>query len=120
MRLRVRGPVLNAGIRDTRRLETSDENEILAWAEDYAKKNGWGPNPDKELLAAVIRGLARNKKKYGERYCPCRIRSGDKEKDRALICPCIFHEDEIAREGHCHCRLYYRKDANKSVTEGQD
>ena len=46
-------------------------------------------------------------------------RSGDKEKDRAIICPCIYHKDEIAKDGHCHCQLYYRKDAAEKVTEAK-
>ena len=75
-----------------------------------------GAEPGQKVLDAVIRGLARNEKKFGERYCPCRIRSGEKEKDTAIICPCIYHKDEIAKDGHCHCQLYYRKDATEPVT----
>lgn len=98
------------------RPEMTDEDEIREWAQEYARKNGWVLNPDKKVLDAVIRGLARNEKKFGERYCPCRIRSGEKEKDTAIICPCIYHKDEIAKDGHCHCQLYYRKDATEPVT----
>ena len=97
-------------------VETAEEKEIRAWAEEYAK-NGLVLNPDAKVLATVIRGLARNRKKFGERYCPCRIRSGDKEKDRDIICPCIYHKEEIAGEGHCHCNLFFRKDTGKPVTE---
>lgn len=107
-------------LKDTGRLETTDEDEIRAWAVEYAKKNGWVLNPDKKVLNAVIRGLARNKKKFGEQNCPCRLRSGDKEKDRAIICPCVYHKDEIAQDGHCHCQLYYRKDATEKMTEEQE
>jgi len=89
----------------------TSEDEIRAWAQEYAQKNGWVLNPDTKLLDTVIRGLARNEKKFGKRYCPCRLRSGDEEKDRAIICPCVYHRDEIAKDGHCHCQLYYRKDA---------
>ena len=85
-------------------------------AEEYARKNGWVLNPDNEILDRVIRGLARNEAKFGERYCPCRLRSGDKEKDRAIICPCIYHLDEIAKDGHCHCLLYYRNEGAEPVT----
>ena len=77
-------------------------------------------NPDQEVLAAVIRGLARNEQKFGERYCPCRLRSKDVEKDRAIICPCIYHRDEIAKDGHCHCQLYYRKDAAELATGAKE
>jgi len=98
---------------------TADEAEIRAWAEKYAKENGWVLNPDPEVLDAVIRGLMRNEQKFGERYCPCRLRSRDGEKDRAIICPCVYHRDEIAKDGHSHCQLYYRKDANRKAAEGK-
>ncbi|MDD1653775.1 MAG: ferredoxin:thioredoxin reductase [Methanomicrobiales archaeon] len=83
------------------------EEAMLRWARKYAKEKGWMLNPDRDKLRVVIRGLARNRKRFGEQYCPCRIRSGDAEKDRAIICPCAYHEDEVAREGQCHCRLYF-------------
>jgi ferredoxin-thioredoxin reductase catalytic subunit len=87
---------------------TDEEAEMLAWAKDYAGKQGWILNPDEKQLATVIRGLVRNKKKFGKRYCPCRLRSGDEEKDRAIECPCIYHRDEVANQGSCHCNLYFK------------
>ena len=96
---------------------TTAEEDIRAWAEGYANENAWVLNPDKKILDTVIRGLARNKQKFGEQYCPCRLRSGDKEKDRVIICPCIYHKDEIALDGRCHCQLYYRKDAAEKEAE---
>jgi ferredoxin-thioredoxin reductase catalytic subunit len=56
-----------------------------------------------------LRGLARNKVRVGAAYCPCRLRSGDPEKDRIIICPCIYHEKEIEEQGACHCRLFFKK-----------
>ena len=38
------------------------------WAGNYAKKHHWILNPDEKKLGVVIRGLARNKKKFGEQY----------------------------------------------------
>jgi len=93
------------------------EREIRVWAEEYARKNGWILNPDERVVAVVIRGLARNEMKLGARYCPCRIRSGDPEKDKALVCPCAYHQSEVGKEGHCHCNLFFRKDTGKPVTE---
>jgi len=89
-----------------------EEQAILTWARNYAKKHHWVLNPDEKKLGIVIRGLARNKQKYGEQYCPCRLRSGDKEKDAAIICPCIYHKEEVENDGSCHCRLYFRQDAS--------
>lgn len=75
-----------------------------------------GYSTRKKTLDTVIRGLARNKQKFGEQYFPCRLRSGDSEKDRAIIYPYIYQRDEIAKDGHCHCLLYYRKDAAETLT----
>jgi len=83
-------------------------DEILSWVGEYARDKGLALNPDDRQLRAVIRGLVRNRLKHGEKYCPCRIRSGDPEKDRLIICPCSYHEEEIEGEGHCHCNLFFR------------
>jgi ferredoxin-thioredoxin reductase catalytic chain len=83
------------------------EEEIYVWAKDYAEEHGWSLNQIEKQLKAVIRGLARNYLRHGERYCPCRIRSGDPETDKEIICPCIYHEDELSMQGHCHCNLFF-------------
>jgi ferredoxin-thioredoxin reductase catalytic chain len=82
--------------------------EILSWVRKYAKEKGLALNPDDRQFRAVVRGLVRNRIKHGERFCPCRIRSGDPERDRLIICPCAYHEKEISDEGHCHCSLFFR------------
>ena len=89
---------------------TKEEEEMLRWAKEYARKNGLILNADEKQLGTVIRWLVRNRTRFGKAYCPCRLRSGDEEKDAGIVCPCIFHEDEIAKDGHCHCNLFYKKD----------
>jgi ferredoxin-thioredoxin reductase catalytic subunit len=89
--------------------EHADDEEMLKWAKGYANKQGWALNTDEKQLSTVIRGLVRNKKKFGRPYCPCRLRSGDEEKDRAIECPCVYHKDEVSQDGHCHCNLYFKK-----------
>jgi ferredoxin-thioredoxin reductase catalytic chain len=88
--------------------ETSVEDEMLKWVKGYAQKQGWSLNEDPKQLGTVIRGLVRNKTKFGRPYCPCRLRSGDEEKDRTIECPCVYHKDEIASTGHCHCNLFFK------------
>jgi ferredoxin-thioredoxin reductase catalytic subunit len=51
----------------------------------YATKNGYRLNPDERQRDAVIRGIARNQERFGAGYCPCRVRSGDPERDQAII-----------------------------------
>jgi len=87
--------------------EKALNTRILSWVKEYAEEKGFVLNKDDRQLNAVIRGLVRNRLKHGEKYCPCRIRSGDPEKDRLIICPCAYHEDEIEGEGHCHCNLFF-------------
>lgn len=84
------------------------EEEICSWVTRYAAENGWVLNPDLRVLDIVIRGLARNCKKFGRPYCPCRIRSGNPEKDQDIVCPCVYHRDEVATDGHCHCSLFFQ------------
>lgn len=83
---------------------------MYEWTEKYAKKMGFKLNPDKEALAYVLEGLATRKVKFGRRYCPCRVVTGDEEEDRKIICPCIYHKDEIEQDGKCHCELFFKGD----------
>jgi carbon-monoxide dehydrogenase catalytic subunit len=86
-----------------------DEKKILKISQEYAKKAGFALNKDKKQLAYVIKGLKANEDKYGERYCPCRVVTGNFEEDRIIICPCIYHKQEIKDMGHCLCRLFFDK-----------
>lgn len=72
----------------------------------YISRSSYILNPDEETINTIFEGLAKNKIKYGFAYCPCRLVSGNKEEDRKNICPCIYHKDEIAADGHCHCYLF--------------
>ena len=87
----------------------SDEQEqrVREWAESYAAEHNWILNPDDKQRVAVIKGLARNTEKFGSAFCPCRIRSGDPEQDTRIICPCIYHQDELDQAGHCTCNFFY-------------
>jgi len=82
--------------------------EVIDWSDEYAKKSGFQLNPDKSAVERVVKGLLANEQKYGEKYCPCRRVSGDKEADKKNICPCVYHKDEIAKDGHCFCKLFVK------------
>lgn len=83
------------------------KKRLDAWLEgtDYAY------NPDEEAVHRVLNGMAKRQAATGKAYCPCRIVSGDPEKDAKIVCPCAYHEEEIARDGMCHCRLFVRGNA---------
>lgn len=83
--------------------------EIIKEYEEYAEKNNFQLNPDREVVKRIIKGLLENEKKYGFRYCPCRRIAGNLEEDRPKICPCAWHRMEIEKQGHCLCNLFFRK-----------
>ena len=87
---------------------------ILAFARTYARAKGFALNPDPEKLDEIILALAYNQKRYGYRYCPCRTISGNFEEDKKKICPCVWHEEEIRRDGHCRCGLFWDPRAVKA------
>lgn len=82
------------------------EEEMRAWARDEAERCGYRLNPDERQLGAVIKGLVRARERFGEQYCPCRIRSGDSAKDATIVCPCVYRDEEVAADGRCHCNLF--------------
>ena len=86
-----------------------NKQELLKYYKNYAEKNNFKLNPDKKILDKLINGLIKNQEKHGEIYCPCRRITGDKEKDKKIICPCIYHKDEIKEIGHCLCFLFVKK-----------
>ena len=84
--------------------------KIIDKSKEYAESAGYMLNPDGKVVNIVALGLLNNEKKYGKQYCPCRRVKGNAEEDAKIICPCIYHQEEIAKDGHCHCRLFVKKE----------
>jgi ferredoxin-thioredoxin reductase catalytic subunit len=82
--------------------------EIIKNYSAYAQKNGFQLNPDRKIVERVVNGLLVNEKKIGKRYCPCRRLSGNQEEDLKKVCPCIYHQEEIKKDGRCYCGLFTR------------
>lgn len=76
--------------------------------QEYAERNGFKLNPNREVVERLIKGMLENEKKFGERYCPCRRITGNPEEDKPKICPCQWHREEIERDGHCFCGLFVK------------
>ncbi len=87
----------------------AEEKEILREAKEFAQANDLKINPDKKIVEAVIKGIAKNKEKYGKKYCPCRAVTGNEELDKKSVCTCAFSAEEIKKTGHCKCRLFFSK-----------
>lgn len=82
--------------------------QLIKKYEAYAKEKGFRLNPKREVVEGIVRGLLAREKQFGEKYCPCRRVTGNKEEDRKIICPCIYHLDEIRAQGYCTCRLFVK------------
>ena len=118
--------IFNGGKPINRFIGVKQEAEIQEWLEEnlkgnpevqktiedyekYARENGFKLNPDREIVNRLVKSLLEREKKLGARYCPCRRVTGDQKEDKKIICPCIFHRDEIEKDGHCHCGLFVKQ-----------
>jgi len=89
----------------------SQEQVIAAW-NDFAERNGAiRLTENEEDVNMLSSGVLENLKNKGFRYCPCRVPSGDRAKDMALICPCNFTRQKNWSElGECWCGLFKKKE----------
>ncbi len=105
------GLASEASIKEWIENSLKNEPDIPAGIErydNYAKSNGFRLNPDKKTVEKIIKGIFENEKKYGKKYCPCRRVSGNESEDAKIICPCLFHKEEIEKNGHCFCNLFVK------------
>jgi ferredoxin-thioredoxin reductase catalytic chain len=80
-----------------------------------AESGGYHLNPDIDFTKKLVKGLLINKKRYGYQACPCRLASGEKEKDLDIICPCDYRDPDLDEYGTCYCALY----VDEEVLEGK-
>lgn len=79
-----------------------------------AREGGYHLNPDEAFVIELAEGLLRNTERYGYPSCPCRLASGDRERDRDIICPCDYRDADLDEYGACYCALY----VNESIARG--
>jgi len=64
-------------------------------------------NSDAARVQKVVGLMAANYDAVGEWICPCKQQHKPPIKGQDKTCPCPEWLDEIARDGHCYCRLFY-------------
>lgn len=74
---------------------------------------GYFFNKDKEKVFELLESLLFNKERYGYMACPCRLASGDREKDKDIFCPCVYRTPDVETYGSCYCNLYVSKKWNE-------
>ena len=67
----------------------------------------------KKRVLDLLEALLVNKDRYGYASCPCRLASGDREKDKDIVCPCLYREADIEEYGSCYCNLYVSQEWNE-------
>jgi len=81
------------------------ETEIYEWAKANASASGYKLNPDYDIVMTAIKGLAKNKKKYGEVYCSCRVIQVIKNKTGRLSVRAYIAAGILIEKDHVnvHC-----------------
>jgi ferredoxin-thioredoxin reductase catalytic chain len=71
-----------------------------------AEAAGYNLNPEREFTRGLVEGLLVNERRYGYPSCPCRLATGDRQKDLDIICPCDYRDPDLVDWGACYCALY--------------
>ena len=90
-----------------------DTQQLYEMLKKVQEPKGYFFNNDMEKVFELLQGLLVNKERYGFMACPCRLASGDREKDRDIICPCEYRTPDVKNYGTCYCSLYVSKKWNE-------
>ncbi len=83
-----------------------DVEALVARLSKDAEGAGYHLNPDPGFTQGLVEGLLTNERRYGYRSCPCRLATGDREKDLDIVCPCDYRDADLVDWGACYCALY--------------
>jgi ferredoxin-thioredoxin reductase catalytic subunit len=87
---------------------TDKYNKNIERIEKLAESQGFILNPDEERLKKVVGLMTMNFLEFGKYYCPCK-QSHPLDPDKDLLCPCAEVEDEVTKDGHCFCQLFFHR-----------
>jgi len=90
-----------------------DAQQLYEMLKKVQEPKGYFFNNDMEKVFELLQGLLVNKERYGYMACPCRLASGSREKDRDIICPCVYRIPDVKEYGSCYCSLYVSKEWNQ-------
>lgn len=95
----------------------SDVRKLYETLRKIQEPLGYLFNADETETLELLEGLLTNKNRYGYMACPCRLASGDRERDKDIICPCLYREPDVKEFGSCYCGLYVSKEWNEGTQE---
>lgn len=84
----------------------NDLDRIRELIRQAQEPQGYYFNADEATARELLEALLVNRQRYGYMACPCRLASGDRERDRDIMCPCVYRAADVAEYGSCYCGLY--------------
>ncbi len=84
----------------------TEVDELYERLRKVNEPKGYLFNGEKEKTFELLRSLLTNKDRYGYMACPCRLASGDRDRDKDIICPCDYRRPDVEEFGSCYCGLY--------------
>lgn len=90
-----------------------DVQKLFEMLKKVQEAKGYSFNKDLDATFDLLRALLVNKERYGYMCCPCRLASGDRERDRDITCPCVYRAPDVEEYGSCYCSLYVSKEWNE-------
>lgn len=93
--------------------------ELYEMLKKVQEPKGFFFNRDKDWVLTILNDLLFNKNRYGYMSCPCRLATGDRDKDRDIFCPCAYRQADVKEYGSCYCNLYVSKEWNEDKIEHQ-
>lgn len=90
-------------------------DQLYEFLKKAQEPKGYFFNRDKTMVFQLLEGLLANRDRYGYMCCPCRLAADDRERDRDIICPCVYREPDVAEYGSCYCGLYVSREWNEGA-----
>jgi ferredoxin-thioredoxin reductase catalytic subunit len=92
--------------------DIDDQKNVVAAWKQFTDQSPTVRLTDKaDEIELLSKGVLENLANKGQRYCPCRITTGDRQRDLGLICPCNFPKQPTYKEtGECWCGLFVKRD----------
>ena len=90
----------------------SEAEKLYETLKKIQEPKGYLFNKDKDRVMELLEALLLNKERYGYMCCPCRLAADDRNKDKDILCPCIYREEDVKEFGSCYCSLYVSREWN--------
>jgi len=91
---------------------TKEYRENLKRVEKIAGNKGYRLNQNQERIQKVVGLMTMNYLEYGKYFCPCK-QSEPLDKVNDVLCPCPALDAEVEKDGHCFCRLFFKRKGTK-------